>query len=83
MPVLPEVLALAGGTFVFLGVVIAIFFAVVFGFFTIGGSGIDKHPNDGLGGAPGSEGPSEASGEGRSSGSTSDGHGSFSTHGTG
>lgn len=83
MPLAPDILALAGGTFIFLGVVIAIFFAVVYGFFTIGGSGIDEHPSDGLEGAPGSEGPSEADGEGRRPGSADDGHGAFSSHGTG
>ena len=69
-----------------LGFMVVMFFAVVFGFFTIAGSGIDKHPNDGLDGAPGSEGPSEASGIGRSPGTTSENHGvgdTFSTHGTG
>lgn len=79
------VLALAGGSFIFLGFMIVMFFAVVFGFFTIRGSGINKHPNDGLDGAPGSEGPSQASGMGRSSGSTREDHSvgdTFSTHGT-
>ena len=79
------VIALAGGSFIFLGVMIVFFFAVVYGFYTIKGSGIDKHPNDGLDGAPGSEGPSEASGQGRSTGDTSEDHGvgdTFSSHGT-
>ena len=79
------VIALAGGSFIFLGFMIIMFFAVVWGFFTISGSGINKHPNDGLDGAPGSEGPSEASGTGRSPGDTSEGHSvgdTFSTHGT-
>lgn len=78
-------LGLAGGSFIFLGVMIAMFFAVVFGFFTIRGSGIDQHPNDGLDGAPGSQGPSEASGMGRNPGTTSAGHSvgdTFSTFGT-
>ena len=80
------VVALAGGSFIFLGVVIVGLFAVVYGYFTITGSGIDEHPNDGRDGAPGAAGPSQASGMGRSSGDTSDGHGAgdtFSTHGTG
>lgn len=80
------VIALAGGSWIFLAVVVAFFFAVVYGFYTIKGSGINKHPNDGLDGAPGSHGPSEASGKGRSSGDTSDGNSvgdTFSTHGTG
>ncbi len=86
MPAAFVVVALAGGSWIFLAVVVAFFFAVVYGFYTIKGSGIDKHPNDGLDGAPGSHGPSEASGKGRSSGETSEGHSvgdTFSTHGTG
>jgi hypothetical protein len=68
-----------------LGFMFVMFFAVVFGFYTIRGSGIDMHPNNGLDGAPGSAGPSEASGQGRSPGTTSEGHwvgDTFSTHGT-
>ena len=86
MPTELSVLALAGGSFVFLGFLVVAFVAVVLGFFTIKGSGIDKHPTDGLDGSPGSAGPSQASGQGRSSGDTSDSHGvgdTFSTHGTG
>ncbi len=78
--------ALAGGSFIFLGAIGIIFFAVVFGFFTIKGSGIDKHPIDGRGQSPGASGPSEASHQGRSTGDTSEGHGvgdTFSTRGTG
>jgi hypothetical protein len=80
------VLALAGGSFIFLTFLIVGFFAVVFGYYTITGSGINKHPNDGLDGAPGSRGPSEASGFGRSTGDTSEDHSvgdTFSTRGTG
>ena len=79
------VVALAGGSFIFIGVIVIMFFGVVWGYYTISGSGIDKHPNDGLDGAPGSAGPSEASGMGRSTGDTSEGHSvgdTFSTHGT-
>jgi hypothetical protein len=79
------VLALAGGSFVFLTVVVGMFFAVVFGYYTITGSGINQHPNDGLDGAPGSRGPSEASGFGRSTGDTREDHSvgdTFSTRGT-
>lgn len=79
------VVALAGGSFIFLGFMVIMFFGVVWGYYTISGSGINKHPNDGLDGAPGSEGPSEASGMGRSTGDTSAGHrvgDTFSTHGT-
>ncbi len=85
MPTAHLVLALAGGSFVLLGFLIVFFFVVAYGFYTIRGSAINKHPNDGLDGAPGSEGPSEASGKGRSPGDTSPGHSAgdtFSTHGT-
>ena len=86
MPEALAVLAVAGGSFIFLGVLIVFFFAVVFGFFTIRGSGINKHPSDGLDGSPGSAGPSQASGQGRSTGDTDETHrvgDTFSTHGTG
>lgn len=86
MPPTAVVLALAGRSLIFAGFLVVMFFAVVFGFYTIRGSAINKHPDDGLGGAPGSEGPSEASGKGRSTGTTSEGHSAgdtFSTHGTG
>ncbi len=77
--------ALAGGSFILVGVMVVVFFGVVWGYYTINGSGINKHPNDGLDGAPGSAGPSEASGTGRSTGDTSEGHSvgdTFSEHGT-
>lgn len=80
------IFALAGGSFIFLGVIIALFFVVVFGYYTYRGSGINAHSNDGLDGAPGSEGPNQASGKGRVSedhdGELSAG-GGFSSHGTG
>lgn len=81
----PTVLALAGGSFIFLTVMVVFFFAVVYGFYTIRGSAINKHPSDGLDGAPGSSGPSEASGKGRNPGTTGEGHSvgdTFSTRGT-
>ena len=80
------VLALAEGSLIFLAVLVVLFFAVVYGYYTIKGSGIDKHPNDGRDGAPGSEGPSEASGFGRSTGDTREDHSvgdTFSKRGTG
>lgn len=80
------VLALAGGSFIFLAVIVGLFFAVVFGYYTIAGSGINEHPSDGLDGAPGSSGPSEASGMGRNPGDTREDHSvgdTFSTFGTG
>ena len=82
----PVVLALAGGSFIILAALIVGFFVVVYSYYTILGSGINMHPSDGLDGAPGSQGPSEASGMGRNSGTTSVDHSvgdTFSTHGTG
>lgn len=79
------VFALAGGSFIFLAVIIAIFFAVVYGFYTYRGSAINPHPSDGLDGAPGSAGPSQASGNGRTSEDNDeniDVGGGFATHGT-
>ncbi len=77
--------ALAGGSVIFMVVIIALFFAVIFGYCTYRGSAINPHPSDGMEGAPGSSGPNEASGKGR----TSEDHpdefsagGGFSTHGT-
>lgn len=78
--------ALAGGSLIFLAFVILFLIAIVYGFYTVKGSGINQHPNDGLDGAPGSAGPSEASGKGRSTGDAGEGHSAgdtFSTHGTG
>ena len=80
------VLALAGGSFIFLAFLVVGFFAVVFGYYTIAGSGINMHPSDGRGEAPGARGPSEASGFGRSTGDTRPDHSvgdTFSTRGTG
>lgn len=78
--------SLAGGSFIFLGVVILLFFAVVYGFYTYKGSAVNPHPSDGRDGAPGSAGPSQASGRGRTSEDNDDefsAGGGFSTHGTG
>ena len=79
------VYAFASGTFLFLGVIVAIVIAIAFSFYTYRGSTINAHPNDGLDGAPGAEDPSQASGRGR----TNEDHpgeggagGGFSTHGT-
>lgn len=68
-------IALAGGSFIFLAIIVVIFFAVVYGFFTRAGSGIDEHPSDGLDGAPGSKGRSEVSGKDQGEGSALDTHG--------
>lgn len=80
-----SVYAFAGGSFIFLGVIILLFFAVVFGYYTYKGSAINPHPSDGRDGAPGSAGPSQASGKGRTSDDNDDelsAGGGFSTHGT-
>ena len=79
------VYALAGGSFIFVGVIIVLFFAVVYGYYTFKGSAINAHSSDGLDGAPGSAGPSQASGKGRTSEDSPDefsAGGGFSTHGT-
>lgn len=55
--------ALAGGSFIFLGFIFFMFVAVVVGFYTRKGSGIDEHPYGKIyGGAPGAHGPGSASG---------------------
>jgi hypothetical protein len=56
-------MVLAGGSWIFLGVVIATFFAVAYGYFTAIGSGINPRPyNKIYGGAPGAFGPGNVSG---------------------
>ena len=55
--------ALAGGSFIFLGFIFFMFVAVVVGFYTRKGSGIDEHPHGKIySGAPGAHGPSRVSG---------------------
>jgi hypothetical protein len=54
-------LALAGGSLIFLAFIIVFFLAVVYGFFTRTGSGINQRPHDGRGDAPGAEGASRIS----------------------
>ncbi len=79
------ILALAGGSLIFLGFIVVLFFAVVYGFYTYRGSAINAHPSDGLDGSPGSEGPSSADGKGRVSEASDDefsAGGGFSSHGT-
>jgi hypothetical protein len=79
------IFALAGGGFILIGVIVLILFAVVFGFYTYRGSAINAHPDDGLDGAPGSAGPSDPAGKGRTSEDSDDefsSGGGFSTHGT-
>ena len=71
-------LAFAGGSWIFLGFVIVALFAVVFGYFTYTGSGIDSHPAKSGDDSPGASEPSSAGGKGR----TSDDAGVFDSHGT-
>lgn len=78
--------AFAGGSLIFILVIIGLFFAVVYGYYTYRGSGINAHPNDGLDGAPGSDAPSSAQGRGRVHEDHDDERpsagGGFSSHGT-
>ena len=69
------IIALAGGSFIFLGVLIVGLFGLIYGFFTYEGSGIGAHPSDGRGEAPGAEGESEASGQDQGVVTTLDTHG--------
>ena len=61
-------LALAAGSMVFLAFVLLFLLAVVYGFYTRTGSGINQRPTDGRGQAPGAEGASSlttTSGDGK------------------
>jgi hypothetical protein len=53
------VLALAGGSWIFIGIVVVLFFAVVFGYYTRRGSAINQHPYADRNAASGPEAPSE------------------------
>jgi protein-disulfide isomerase len=53
------VLALAGGSWIFIGVIVVLFFAVVFGYYTRRGSGINQHPYADRNASSGPEAPSE------------------------
>ena len=54
--------AVTDGSWVLLGVMLVLLAGVVYGFYTRGGSGIDRHPIDGRGQAPGAaEDPPQAS----------------------
>ena len=69
---------MAGGSLIFLGVIILLLGGVIFGFFTVKGSGIDHHPTDSRGESPGAVGPTEASGRDEGQGEAE----AFSSHGT-
>ncbi len=71
-------LALAGGSLIFLAFIIIFFFVLVYSFYTRTGSGINQRPTDGRGEAPGAEGASSIT--------TTEGDGderTIGTHGTG
>lgn len=57
---------------------------LAYSYYSIKGSGIDAHPSDGLGGAPGSAGPSDTAKGRGTEGGMDDGAtgGTFSSHGT-
>jgi hypothetical protein len=78
------VLGLAAGSFILLGVMVLLFFVIVFSYYMYRGSAINPHPHDGSEEAPGAGAPSEASGKGRVSEEHSDelsAGGGFSSHG--
>jgi hypothetical protein len=55
-------IALAGGSLIFLGFMIVMFFGVVIGFYTVRGSGIHETPYERSGSAaPGAKGPGSTS----------------------
>jgi len=68
-------IALAGGSIIFVVIVVVILIGVVYGFYTRTGSGIDEHPSDGLDSAPGAGSRSEVSGKDQGEGSAFDTHG--------
>lgn len=77
------VLALAGGSLIFLGFIIVFFFAFAFAYYSRAGSDITERPSDGLGGhdggnsaAPKAEGPDNIAGK------TEGDQEAFDTHGT-
>ncbi len=82
--IMGPVFAFAGGSIIFIVVIIAFFFAVVYGFYTYKGSAINAHPADGLDGAPGAEAPSDPAGKSQipDDPDRPDNEGSIPTHGT-
>jgi hypothetical protein len=58
------VAALAGGSWVFLGFIVVMFFAVAYGYYTVRGSGINVRPYAKVyGGAPGAKSPANVAGK--------------------
>jgi hypothetical protein len=68
-------IALAGGSWVILLVMLLILAGVIYGFYTREGSAIDEHPGGAESEAPGAEGKSEVSGKDEGEGSALDTHG--------
>jgi hypothetical protein len=56
-----SLLAAVQGSYIFLGFLGVMFFAIAFGYFSRRGSGINQRPHDGRGGAEGAQGPSSIS----------------------
>ena len=52
------ILALAGGSLIFLAFIVIFFFVLVYSYYTKTGSGINQRPSDGRGEAPGADGSS-------------------------
>lgn len=56
-------MVVAGGSFIFLGMMLVMFFGVVIGFYTVSGSGIAERPYERSGSAaPAAKGPGSTSG---------------------
>ena len=71
-------LAAVSGSAIIVCFAVAMTIVLAYSYYSVRGSGINKHPSDGLDGSPGSEAPSDlARGRG------SDDDGTFSSHGTG
>lgn len=68
-------IGLAGGSWIFLVVILLILVGVIYGFYTRKGSGIDQHPHNAESQAPGAKGSSEISGKDEGEGSAFDTHG--------
>ena len=79
-----SLLAVAGGSWVIVVFAVLMFVVLAYSYYSIKGSGIAAHPSDGMDGAPGSSGPSDAAKGRGSEGSADDGvtGGTFSSHGT-
>ena len=78
-------LAAVSGSYIIVGFAVLMLVVLAYNYYSVKGSGIDAHPSDGLDGAPGSEGPSDASKGRGSEGDDVDGNlgGTFSSRGTG